>query len=84
MGVVGESRVRWLEADILETVQALDAAGEDLSYTGLQANGYAGMYAAARKAFGSWKNTLKEAKVDLSKGSRRHAERRWTKNLCND
>ncbi|NNE34854.1 MAG: hypothetical protein HKN13_06440, partial [Rhodothermales bacterium] len=72
---------RWSKEAIVETIQELESRDADLSYTGLRKAGYAGMYGAARKHFGSWKNAVRAAGVEASKGSRRHGERRWTKRL---
>ena len=66
---------KWTEQAIIARIDAISERGGDLSYTGLAEAGLAGMYAAAREAFGSWRAGIQAAGLPPHVASRRE---RWS------
>ena len=69
---------RWTPDRIIEEILRLVEAEEDITYTGLVETGLAGLYAAAKDKFGSWKVAVDAAGVPLALASRYSHHKNWT------
>lgn len=72
-------RKQWTPDRIIEEIQRIEVLHDDLSYTAMCERGQAGLYAAARKTFGSWKHAVIAAGVPLHRADRQFHKERWTK-----